>query len=394
MTNNYSCYEGRLDDVSITSDFWSIPELNRHSALSTAVFTLAFMTVGLPSNLLIIAGILWQRLYKEPPHILLLNLAIADLLVCVLVMPFTVISGFAGRFVVGDSDSTKCKWCATGVVFVALCLLSLHTLALLSVDRFIFVKFSMRYHQIVTARKVVCCVLLVWVFCIAISLCPFGGFGDVYFSFSISTCTIRFETVTKNVHYFIFLLVVAFLPLSVLVATNAWVACIVQKQIRKIYYTARKSLPKEQVTMNIRKRLNKEQNLKQLQLMRVFGAILLSNIVTWLPMIIRILITAIKGDDDFPLWFYVLVYLSISFAAVLHPLIQASLIPEIRNSCKTVISRALCWCKVFEACDSCDRKSLKRKSDIASTRASTGICFCFDVLDATVLPSEELGAPA
>lgn len=157
MTNaTYSCYEGRLSNVSITSDFWVIPEKVRPAALSTAVFTLAFIVVGLPGNLLIILSVLWQRLYKEPTHILLLNLAIADLLVCVLVFPFTMVSGFAGSFVLGGSDSTKCKWCMTAVIFVALCLFSLHMLALMSVDRFIFVKFPLRYHRIMTVRKSVC----------------------------------------------------------------------------------------------------------------------------------------------------------------------------------------------------------------------------------------------
>lgn len=402
----YSCYEGRLiSNVSITSDFWDIPERARPAALSTAVFTLAFIVVGLPGNLLIILSILWQRLYKEPTHILLLNLAIADLLVCVLVMPFTVISGFAGSFILGGSDSTKCKWCTTAVIFVALCLFSLHMLALMSVDRFIFVKFPMRYHRIMTARKSLCCVLVLWFLCITVSLFPIFGFGDVFFGLSVSTCSIRTEEatqVTKNLYYFVFLVVIAIFPLSVLVATNTWVICIVQKQIRSIYYTVKKSLPKdqEQVTANIRRRLNKERNNKQLQLMRVFGAILLSNVLTWLPLIVRIVITAIKGNDEFPIWVYVFVYLCISFTAVSHPLIQASLLPEVRTSCKHFIAKAVCWWKTADRPHSSDSRCRKAKV-ISSTNSvihlgestSKSRCFCLEVLGATVLPTEELDSP-
>lgn len=406
-TTTYSCYDGSgLSNVSITPDFWDIPERSRAAALSTAVFTLVFIMVGLPGNLLIILSILWQRLYKEPTHILLLNLAIADLLVCVLVMPFTVMAGFAGGFVLGGSDSTKCKWCTTGVIYVALCLFSLHTLALMSLDMFIFVKFPMKYHRIVTGRKSVCCVMVLWVLCITLSLCPVLGFGDVSFSFSVSSCTVKIEEVArvKNIYYFIFLVVEAIFPLSVLAATNTWVACIFQKQIRIIYHSVKKSLPKdqEQITMSIRRRLNKEKNRRQLQLLRVFSAILVSNVLTWLPLIVRIVITAIKGNDEFPLWVYVFVYLSLSFAAVFHPLIQASLLPEIRNNCKYFLTKAVCWWKGLDRTRSSDINfESDRKTKITvSTNSVIGLgasakglcrdCFCFEILGATVLPMEEV----
>lgn len=391
----YTCNEGGLSNVSVTPEFWDIPERNRPAVLSTAVFTLAFIIVGVPSNLLIILSILWQRLYQEPTYILFLNLAIADLLVCILVMPFTVVSGFAGRYILGGSDSSKCKWCVTAVIFVALCLVSLHTLALMSVDRFVFIKLPMKYNRVVTVRKTVCCVVVLWVLCCTVSLCPILGFGDVAFGLLIATCTITLRgatEVTSNVHYFIFLVAVAVFPLSVLVATNTWVACIVQKQIRNIYLAVKKSLPRdqEQVTASIKRRLSKEKNRKQLQFMRVFGAILLSNVVTWLPLIIRIVAAAIKGNDEFPNWVYVSVYLSISFTAVFHPLIQACLLPEIRKYCRFFIAKAMCWWKSVDEPHSAGASS-KTRVTVSTNESITGICFCFqfDVLGATVLPSEE-----
>lgn len=395
-SSTYSCYDGKLSNLSITPEFWDIPERNRPAVLSTAVFTLVFIIVGLPSNLLIILSILWQHLYKEPTYILFLNLAITDLLVCILVMPFTVMSGFVGSYILGDSDGSRCKWCMTAVIFVTLSLVSLHTLALMSLDRFIFIKLPMKYHRVVTVRKSVCCVMVLWVLCISVSLCPVLGFGDVSFGLSIASCTITLKEatrVTSNVHYFIFLVAVAVFPLSVLVATNTWIACIVQKHIRGIYVSLKGSLPsdQEQVTISIRRRLNKEKNHKQLQFMRVFGAILLSNLVTWLPLIIRIMAVAVKGNDEFPNWVYVSVYLSISFTAVFHPLIQASLLPEIRKNFKFFIARVICWWKsVGHSGGVSDRKTE------VTGESSKGICpncFCLDILGATVLPSEELDSP-
>lgn len=392
----YSCYDNNFSNSSITPEFWEISDKERSAALCTALFTLFFIVVGLPSNALIVISILIQRLYKEPTLILLLNLAIADFLVCALVMPFTVVSGLSGGFALGDSDADKCKWCRMGVLFVALCLFSLHVLALVSLDRFIFVKFPMKYHRTVTVRRTVLCVLLLWTVCIAVSMAPIFGFGDVYFGHPHSTCSvkIRGETrITKNLNYFIFLVAESLMPLTILFTTNIWLACIVQKQIRKIYFMIKQSLPndKEQISLGIMKQLSKDKNRKQVQLMRVFGAILISNVITWLPFIGRVLIVIIKGNDDFPPWVYVFVYLSLSFTAVLHPLIQASLIPEIRTYCKYLIVKTVCWYKCLT------RQSSPSRPRVTSKGSVTGIsdpqkktCFCFDFLSATVLPNEDI----
>ena len=335
-----SCYSSRLSNVS-TPELWSIPNETVPAALTTAVFTSAFIVVGVPCNLLILVSIVWQHLYTEPAHILLINLAVADFLICVLVMPFTVLSGFAGGFILGDNDSTRCRWCRSGVIFVALCLFSL-----MSLDRFVYIKFPMKYHGLVTGGKTVICVAVFWILCIAVSLFPLFGFGDVVFSLSISTCTLRFEgstDLTESINYLIFLVVESFIPLSVLIITNTWVACIVLKQIRKLY-SNKFTLPNNQQQQLTWKRLSKERNHKQLQFLKVFGAIFLSNVVTWLPLIVHILVTVIKGNYIFPNWMYVSVYLSITSSALFHPLIQASLIPEIRTSCKTVLIKTLCLC--------------------------------------------------
>ena len=171
----YSCYGGNLSGNFSTPEFWDFPEKYRSTSLTTAVFTLIFILVGLPGNTLIIVSMLLKRLYRESTHILLLNLAVADLLVCALVMPLTVVSGFAGSFVLGGSDHSKCRWCQTGIIFMALCLFSLHALALLSVDRFVFVKFPLKYHKFMTVqRTVILCHSLVG------SLCRCLGFPSIW----------------------------------------------------------------------------------------------------------------------------------------------------------------------------------------------------------------------
>lgn len=398
LSNVYSCYDVIWSNNSITPELWDIPDGERLAALNTAIFTLFFISVGLPGNALIIGSILYQRLYREPTLILLLNLAVADFLVCALVMPFTVLSGFAGGFVLGGTDSTRCKWCKTAVVFVALCLFSLHILALMSIDRFIFIKFPMKYHRFVTGRKTVSCIIVVWILCIVVSLFPLFGFGDVIFGSSVSTCTPNFEHrthVTSNINYMILLMAESVLPLSALIVTNIWVACIIRKHMKRIYSTG-KQKNREQFTLSIMKRLEKEKNRKHLQLMRVFGAILLSHVLTWLPLISRTLSTAIKGNDDHPLWVFVFVYLSITSSAVFHPLIQACLVPEIRTQCNRFVAKMVCWLciKDSESDSSCVNTPYcvchPCGKILGLERSCSMNCFCLDLLNVTVLPADDL----
>ena len=218
-TVEFSCYDGSgLSHNSVMTEFWNNEGTHfRDTALVSATVTLCFVLVGVPSNLLIIVSILWQHLYRQPTYILLLNLAIVALLMCVLVMPFTVISGFAGGFIFGDTDIIRCRVCQLGIIFSLFALLTIHILALLSIDRFIFIKCALKYHKIVTVKccTLVCCCL--WLVSFVLSSLPLFGFGDLTFGIHVSVCSINFigkTQVTNNINYAIFLAVELLIPLT------------------------------------------------------------------------------------------------------------------------------------------------------------------------------------
>ena len=332
----YSCADGSgVSFNSVTIEYWdSSSDETRSAALISVVITLCFFLVGLPSNLVIIVSILRQHLYGQPTYILLLNLAIADLLLCVLVMPFTIISGFAGEFMFGRNDYVRCRICQLGIFFTVLALVTIHILALLSLDRLIYIKYPLKYHEVMTTRRVTVIMICVWAWSIFISTFPLFGFGDLAYSPSISICVVKFteETkLTKNIYYPVFLAIVSLILLSVLFACNLWVGCIVQKHIRKIYSIKKNiSSSEREFIREIKDKLDKTKYLKQLQFIKVFGAILSANVVTWIPLIVRVFYSAIAQRNT-PAWLMVLVYISVISVAVIHPVIQASLVPELRK---------------------------------------------------------------
>ena len=286
-----SCLDRDLSHYFVTIDYWQVSPALTSLGIVTGSFLLLFILLALPSNLLIILCILLKKLYKQPTYLLLLSLSISDLLMCVIVMPLIVVSGLAGEFVLGHSDWVRCKVCQTGVCLIASTLSSLHLLALISVDRFIFIKYPLRYNSIVTPGKTMALVLTVCGLSCCLAVLPLFGFGDIHFDHETFSCSPRFDhhtDVTLNIHYMILVILEAMLSIIVLVVTNVWVLCIARRQI---YRNIKSFTNVEQATSyqrHLRTTLHQEKYRKQLQLLRVFGAIFISHMITWILVIVRV----------------------------------------------------------------------------------------------------------
>ena len=343
-----SCLEANLSRYVITEEFWDTHGLSpgfKIGAIITGIVMLLLLLVGLPSNVIIIVSILKQRLYKLPTHILLMNLATSDFLICLLVMPFTIIASFAGGFIYGDSDYIRCRFCQSGLIYVALSIFSSYNLSLLSLDRFIFIKFPFRYHKVVTVRRVIAAVAVVWIISILQSLLPLAKFGEISYIFSISTCVLRFNgktSLTKNIYYVIFLVVLGLVPLAVVIVTNSWIICIVRKHIKKIYglrktFSDERDLKQQREYM--KKQINKEENKKQLALVRTFGVIMAANILVWIPLVAY---TIVGRVNTIPNGLIVFVYIMFTLHSVQNPLIEGCFIPEIKASFRKIFRFLFC----------------------------------------------------
>ena len=84
-----------------------------------------------------------------------MNLVAADFLVCVLVLPFNIASGFAREFTIGSSDCGCCQACLSVVLLMLLLILvSLFTTSHMAVDRQIYLKKPLKYSEVVTIKKI------------------------------------------------------------------------------------------------------------------------------------------------------------------------------------------------------------------------------------------------
>lgn len=336
-----NCFTDDLNRNTVTPEYWETHTINedfKNGAILTGVILLVLAIVGLPSNILVMYSIIKRNLYKEPTHMLLFNLAISDFLLCLLVMPSTIIADFSGGYIFGDSDYIRCRVCQIGFIYTWLTLFSVYTLGLLSVDRFIFIKFAMHYNKIVTVRRILLVIIVVWIMSFIVSLLPIMGFGEIRYAYSLSTCMVYFLDSTINVIYARFAVVLGLVPVMVLIGCNVWIILIVRKQIKLIYGTRKSFTTKTEYRQSIRKKMGRIKNQKQLVLLRTFGVIIITNLLVWSPLIIHAVLLLVVNDDLIPIGIFIFVYLITLLHAVLHPIIEGCLIPEIRDVFKRAFS--------------------------------------------------------
>jgi len=321
----------------VTEEFWNtamISDVHRAIGITIGTIMLFFFILGAPGNSLIIFSILRHKLYEQPTLLILLNLAVVDLMACVIILPPTIITGIGGEYIFGGSDYDRCKVCQLGLFVVMLSIGNIYMMALLSIDRLILIKIPLRYNKIVTVKLTMLAVLFIWICLTILSTLPsVFNFGAMYYDHPTLTCLPQFDgetNVTLNIYYGIVCFVVGLAAFIVVLIANAWIIIIARRQVKQVYGVQKNKNQKLIQSDSLRNIFKNKENKKQLQLLRVFGLILISNLITWIPPLARIIEAAIR-PSDLSLWSNFLLIVSLNSHCVVHPFLQASLIPEIRH---------------------------------------------------------------
>ena len=363
---NFSCLVDVSDD-SLSELAWLVsdptdPDFDTAgNGYATSAFIMLLFLLGLPWNLFVICAIVKKRLCSQPIIMLMLNLSITNLLVCILVMPFNIVSGIAGEYVFGESDLVRCRVCQIGVAVTTLPWISIHTLCLMSVDRFIYLKRPLTYTRIVTPKRMFAAIIAIWVLCIAISIPPLFGFGEIRFAFRIANCAISLvgsTSIGPNYYYPLLLLAEGLVPIITLFAMYAWILCIVRSAL--VQKWKKSDSNSDNTTENDKKHCK-----DQLHLVRFFSTVFTANMVTWLPFIILFLLIGTVGAARIPPPIFTITYLSYLSETVIHPVFEALHIREIQVTvCE--VPKSLCW-----KCDLCGfKKNPKQNHPSAVTTSS------------------------
>lgn len=169
---------GELKDANFTSPNQTssnstLPQLDITRAVSVGLVLGAFILFAIVGNILVILSVACNRHLRTPTNYLIVNLAIADLLLSFTVLPFSAALEVLGYWVLGRIFCDI--WAAVDVLC---CTASILSLCAISIDRYIGVRYSLQYPTLVTRRKAILALLSVWVLSTVISIGPLLGWKE------------------------------------------------------------------------------------------------------------------------------------------------------------------------------------------------------------------------
>lgn len=333
----FNCLSENISSSRVTNEsFWKINQTEGAPVVAT-VFVIYFL-VASGWNLFIIFTFLCKRkMLREPANILLLNLAIADLMVAMTQMFFSAITEASLRFVFGPSDVARCGMCNfVGVFFMLLYGVSMHTLAALSFDRFLLLYKPFRYKKLMSPRNTIILVVIIWLISCLLAVPPIGGLGQIEFNIRFGSCVPRFSgiNIRSNIANFAYVAYVALeslFPIITIAVCSFWTYWFVNKFLKRNYrrrsfYNRRGSEGRVQ-----QRHEDSRYHHQQQQLVKVFGALLISTAVSWTPVLIVVIIVGILGSaDDVPDEVYVVGWICYLTAPVFHPIIESFFVKDMR----------------------------------------------------------------
>uniref|UniRef100_H2ZZL4 Adrenoceptor alpha 1D n=1 Tax=Latimeria chalumnae TaxID=7897 RepID=H2ZZL4_LATCH len=142
-------------------------------AISLGVVLATFILFAIVGNLLVILSVACNRHLQTVTNYFIINLAIADLLLSTTVLPFSATLEVLGFWVFGRIFCNI--WAAVDVLC---CTASIMSLCIISIDRYIGVKYSLKYPTIMTERKAVIILIVVWLSSMVISIGPLLGWKE------------------------------------------------------------------------------------------------------------------------------------------------------------------------------------------------------------------------
>lgn len=137
------------------------------------IFLSVFILVAIVGNILVILSVVCNKHLQTVTNFFIVNLAVADLLLSIIVLPFSASLEVLGCWVFGRIFCNI--WAAVDVLC---CTASILSLCIISIDRYIGVKHCLKYPSIMTERRAGAILLVAWVASTVISVGPLLGWKE------------------------------------------------------------------------------------------------------------------------------------------------------------------------------------------------------------------------
>ena len=271
-------------------------------------FIALIMVIAFFANFFVIAITFCNKSksWKHPSTIFLTSLLLGDLVLVVFVMPFSVITGAYGEWIFGQSAEEKyrvCQFAAFMLWYSALLITS--TLALISLDRFLFIVKPLFYrrHIYMKPQIAVTIVIIDWIVCAIVNTTPLYGLGLFRFAGS-GFCIPVWE---GQLGYVIFTVLIFAILIGCIVVTSLWTCCSTHN-----YFTRAEKRNINEMEENVYK-------TQKMKVIGIFGALLLMSVICFAPSFIVATLTSILS---MPYIVYTTVTVCGCLTTVGNPLVQ------------------------------------------------------------------------
>ncbi|XP_048396626.1 alpha-1D adrenergic receptor isoform X1 [Stegostoma tigrinum] len=184
----------------------------------------ALIAFAIAGNILVILSVACNRHLQTVTNYFIVNLAVADLLLSATILPFSASLEVFGYWAFGRPFCDV--WAAVDVLC---CTASIMSLCTISIDRYIGVRYSLRYPAIMTERKAVWILLLLWLSSLVISVGPLLGWKEP------APADDTLCSITEEPGYALFSSLFSFyLPLTVILAMYCRIYVVARRTTRSL----------------------------------------------------------------------------------------------------------------------------------------------------------------
>ena len=292
-----------------------------------AAFVSIEFVLSLVANIFICVHTLSNRKsLRKSSTILLLNLSLANLLMTVLYMPSVIVASAAEEWIFGQTDQARNVTCQmSAFVFAYTVGLSFHTLAAISFDRFLSIVKPQYHKRWMTPMVTFGIVVFLWIFAIVLNVTPWIGLGEYGWSTPTGSCLPEWF---DNADYVVYFSVESIFPFGVIAVTTIWTYGFTKKFIKTDFQQQ-----KESRGITVASEEEKSVYSSRIRnLIGIFGALLICNLLTLLPYITASIVGLIIGFENLSLRFYAAVFILFLFSNITNPVIQSYFRKELRDT--------------------------------------------------------------
>lgn len=304
--------------------------------IAQASFVIFILILDVCGNCLVIGAILRHRRLRTITNYFIISLAVSDLLIATLSMPFRIHHTL--NSLCWELGITVCKFW----VFVDLLCscASITNLSLISIDRILALTFPLSYRDIMTKRRGVGAIAFVWGYSGVIAALSFINWSPGAGTF------VNVECVKSDKYYYVFAITAGFfLPLIILVINYSMVFRVAFTQAKKLQLLTSSAMEPAElsetdvsretrpsvVSIGRTERKRRKSIVRELKATKTLAIVIGTFIVCWLPFFIVMFVVQFCPNCLLNIHSYGRKFVAIVFAWVL-PLLNSAVNPIIYSS--------------------------------------------------------------